>query len=57
MYSMKGSVYFAGTGFEIIFTILLALAVGCTGKGQFSINSGLHWEGSIHPLAVGCTGP
>ena len=42
-----GSVYFAGTGYGNIFTIVPALAVGCTGKGQFGISSRLHWEGSI----------
>ena len=30
----------------LIFTILPALAVGCTGKGRFGVSSRLHWKGS-----------
>ena len=40
----KQSVYFTGTGYRNIFTILPALAIGCTGKDQFGISSRLHWK-------------
>ena len=36
--------YFAVTGYGNIFTILLALAVGCIGKAQFGVSSRLHWK-------------
>ena len=47
---------FTVTGYGNIFIILLSLAVGCTGKGQFGISSwkarfgistSLQWEGLI----------
>ena len=38
-----GTVYFAGNGYGNIFTILPALAVGCTGKGRIGVNSRFHW--------------
>ena len=35
--------YFVDTGYRNIFSTLLSLAVGCTGKARFGVSSRLHW--------------